>query len=68
MAAETTPITLRNQEDYDELTATIAEIAEAVHRIDHRTAAIEADLHRIRTAYGTGGVRGLRNALGGGRG
>jgi len=67
MATETTPITLRNQEDIDELTSTVAEIAVAVHRIDHRTAAIEAELHRIRAAFNTGGVRGLRNALGGNR-
>ena len=52
MAAETHPITLRNQEA-EELISTVAEIAE-------RTKRMEAELHGLRTAWATGGLRGAR--------
>jgi len=48
-------ITERNQEDMESLLSTVAEIAE-------RTARMEAELHRLFTAWSTGGLRGLRQA------
>lgn len=55
-------ITDSNQ-DYDEVLSTIAEIAEAVHRIDHRTAQTDQRLAGLARAYDQGGARGLRQAL-----
>jgi hypothetical protein len=57
MAAEPTPITVRNQEDYDELLSTVAEIAETVGRM-------EREFHALLSAWQGGGLRGLRAAAG----
>jgi hypothetical protein len=40
----------------------LALLAEAVHRIDHRTALIETELRRMLTAFSNGGIRGFRAA------
>lgn len=63
-------ITDSNQVDLDDLLSVVAEIvelvrpmAEAVHRIDHRTAQTDQRLANLATAYDQGGARGLRQAL-----
>jgi hypothetical protein len=40
----------------------IGDLAEAVHRIDHRTALIETELRRMLAAFSNGGIRGFRAA------
>lgn len=55
-------ITDSNQDNEDVL-STIAEIAEAVHRIDHRTAQTDQRLAHLAAAFDQGGVKGLRQAL-----
>jgi hypothetical protein len=62
MPAEIHDITERSHEDDDELLSTVAEIAEAVHRIDHRTAQMEQRLERMFAAWSSGGLKGLRQA------
>ena len=56
MSVDIPEITESNQETLDL-------IAEAIHRIDHRTAQMEQRLEAIAAAWSAGGLRGLRQAL-----
>jgi len=56
MTTEMTEITPGNQNE------TLGLIAEAVHRIDHRTAQMELEWRELLTAWTSGGLKGMRQA------